>query len=357
MPPITHNAKINHLFWLTLFVLFCAAVYTLRSVLMPFVAGLIIGYLLDPVASRFEKMGLSRGLATTVVMLIAILVTVPTIILIVNMVNDQLTAFIIAIPRYVSALIKRLEPLFIELQNKFPDFNAESIKDYIRSNLSEKLRLAGRVAKGVASGSAAIISTISLLLITPIVAFYMLRDWKKFIAKIDGLLPRKVKPAIEVQAREIDRTLAAFIRGQLSVCLILGTFYAVTLYFFVGLELGLLVGFIAGIFSFITYVGTIVGLIISLILGFAQFSSLSPLLSIAIVFAIGQTLDGYFLTPKLIGDSVGLHPVWIMFALLAGGVLLGFLGLLLAVPLAAIIGVITRHAIANYKKSSIYLED
>ena len=191
------------------------------------------------------------------------------------------------------------------------------------------------------------VNLISLLLITPVVAFYMLRDWDKFIAKVRSLLPRKSKKSIEQQAREIDRTLAGFIRGQLSVCVILGSFYAVGLHL-AGLALGLLVGFL---------VGTISGFIISMALAFAQFDSLMPIISVAAVFMVGQFLEGNFLTPKLVGDNVGLHPVWVMFALLAGGVLLGFLGLMIAVPVAAIIGVLIRHAIMNYKKSSLYLED
>ena len=184
----------------------------------------------------------------------------------------------------------------------------------------------------------------------------MAKDANDYDQKERSLLPRKSKKSIEQQAREIDRTLAGFIRGQLSVCVILGSFYAVGLHL-AGLDLGLLVGFLAGIISFIPYVGTISGFIISMALAFAQFDSLMPIISVAAVFMVGQFLEGNFLTPKLVGDNVGLHPVWVMFALLAGGVLLGFLGLMIAVPVAAIIGVLIRHAIMNYKKSSLYLED
>ena len=157
------------------------------------------------------------------------------------------------------------------------------------------------------------------------------------------------------QARQIDRTLAGFIRGQLSVCVILGTYYSLGLYL-VGLDLGLLVGFIAGLISFIPYVGSIVGFLLSIGIAFAQFDSLMPILQVVLVFVTGQFLEGNFLTPKLVGENVGLHPVWVMFALLAGGVLLGFLGLMIAVPLAAVIGVLLRHAIENYKKSTLYLD-
>lgn len=207
--------------------------------------------------------------------------------------------------------------------------------------------------RSVITNGFALINILSLVLITPIVAFYMLRDWDTFVAKVDSLLPKQSKKSIEKQAREIDRILASFIRGQLSVCVLLGTFYAVGLYI-VGLDLGVLVGFLAGIISFIPYVGTIFGFVVSMAIAFAQFDNMMQILQVAGVFLVGQFIEGNFLTPKLVGDSVGLHPVWVMFALLAGGVLLGFLGLMIAVPVAAIIGVIMRHAIENYKQSSLY---
>lgn len=220
----------------------------------------------------------------------------------------------------------------------------------MRNNLANTLKLAGGVLRGIITSGFAIFNLISLLLITPVVAFYMLRDWDMFIAKVDSLLPRRSKASIREQARQIDRTLAGFIRGQLSVCVILGTYYSLGLYL-VGLDLGLLVGFIAGLISFIPYVGSIVGFLLSIGIAFAQFDSLMPILQVVLVFVTGQFLEGNFLTPKLVGENVGLHPVWVMFALLAGGVLLGFLGLMIAVPLAAVIGVLLRHAIENYKKA------
>jgi predicted PurR-regulated permease PerM len=181
----------------------------------------------------------------------------------------------------------------------------------------------------------------------------MLRDWNAFTKKVDSLLPKAYKKEIRTQAKEIDKIISSFIRGQLSVCVLLGTFYGIGLSF-VGLELGLLVGFIAGIISFIPYVGSIVGFITAMAIAFAQFSDWMPIAQVVGVFAVGQFLEGNFLTPKLVGDSIGLHPVWVMFALLAGGVLLGFLGLMIAVPMAAVIGVLTRFAISKYKQSSLY---
>ncbi len=349
-------AKSNRIFWLVLFLFFCAFVYILRSVLLPFVAGIIIGYLLDPLVDKFTKLKMNRTLATILVLVLVALIIIPAIILIINVIDSQLSVFISAVPNYVSALVKKFEPLLLDLKDMFPNIDAEKIREYMKDNMANNLKLIGKVLRSVVSSGMAIVNLLSLLLITPVVAFYMLRDWDKFVNKVKSLLPRKSKKSIEQQAKEIDRTLAGFIRGQLSVCIILGTFYAVGLHI-VGLDLGLLVGFIAGIISFIPYVGTISGFIISMALAFAQFNTFMQIASVAAVFLVGQFLEGNFLTPKLVGDNVGLHPVWVMFALLAGGVLLGFLGLMIAVPVAAIIGVLLRHAIMNYKKSNLYLED
>lgn len=343
----------NWVIWLTIFVFFCAAVYVLRSVLLPFVAGIIIGYLLDPWASKFEKWGINRTCATILVLLLVVLIIVPALILLFGLIDEQLGHFLKAVPAYLTALSRKIEPILIKLQDDFPGLQPEKIREYIRGNMANGIKLLGNVVKGVVTGGFALVNVLSLLLITPIVAFYMLRDWDTFVGKVDSLLPKHYKKSIEKQAREIDCILASFIRGQLSVCVLLGTFYALGLYF-VGLDLGVLVGFLAGILSFIPYVGTISGFVVSLAIAFAQFDNMVPILQVVGVFLVGQFIEGNFLTPKLVGDSVGLHPVWIMFALLAGGVLLGFLGLMIAVPVAAIIGVLMRHAIENYKESSLY---
>lgn len=351
-----HKTNRNWMFWLTLFVIFCISVYVLRSVLLPFVTGIIIGYLLDPFASRIEKLGLNRTFSTFIVLILVVIIVVPSLILLFGVIDEQLGRFINVIPQYIASFLKKLEPFMNELHQRFPSMEPEKIREYMRNNMTNNLKIIGGVFRSIITSGFAIFNLISLLLITPVVTFYMLRDWDKFINKVDSLLPRGSKKSVREQARQIDRTLAGFIRGQLSVCLILGTYYSMGLYF-VGLDLGVLVGFLAGIISFIPYVGSIVGFLLSLGIAFAQFDSLMPILQVVLVFAIGQFVEGNFLTPKLVGENVGLHPVWVMFALLAGGVLLGFLGLMIAVPVAAIIGVLLRHAIENYKKSSLYLDN
>ena len=271
------------------------------------------------------------------------------------MIDEQVGRFLGAVPEYAANFAKRVEPLFIELQDKFPGLEADKIREYIRGNLANGMKIIGSVVQKVVSGGFALVNLLSLLLITPVVAFYMLRDWDTFVTKFEGLLPKKSKKGIMQSMQEINTIIAGFIRGQLSVCVILGLYYSIGLKL-VGLELGLLVGFIAGVISFIPYVGSITGFVLAVILAFAQFNDVTHVMYVVAVFLSGQFLEGNFLTPKLVGDNVGLHPVWVMFALLAGGVLLGFLGLMLAVPVAAIIGVLLRNLIKRYKMSSLYLD-
>jgi len=348
--------KQNWIFWLVLFTLFCCFVYILRSVLLPFVAGIIIGYLLDPLATRFQKLGMNRTWATVAVMVIVILIIVPTAVLLINLIDEQLSIFIKVVPDYVTGFLKKVEPFLADLESRFPGMDVKRLQGNMRSGLSNNLEIFGKITRSLINSGMAIINLISLLLITPVVAFYMLRDWNTFVAKVRSLLPRRSKHSIEIQAREIDRTLSGFIRGQVSVCFILGSFYGICLHL-AGLDLGLMVGFLSGLISFIPYVGSISGFVISILLALAQFDSLLPVVNVVVIFLVGQFMEGNFLTPKLVGENVGLHPVWVMFALLAGGVLLGFLGLMIAVPVAAVIGVLIRHAIINYKKSNLYLED
>lgn len=343
----------NWIFWITLLVIFTSLVYILRSVLLPFVVGIIIGYLLDPLATRLEKLKINRTLATCLVLLLVAVILIPAFIALVGMIDEQLALFINAVPKYMEALSQKIEPIIANIQDNFPNFNQEKLREYLRGNMSNGLKLIGSLLRKLISGSYAVFNILSLVLITPIVTFYMLRDWNDFTKKVDSLLPKAYKKEIRTQAKEIDKIISSFIRGQLSVCVLLGTFYGVGLSF-VGLDLGLLVGFIAGIISFIPYVGSIVGFITAMAIAFAQFNDWVPIAQVVGVFAVGQFLEGNFLTPKLVGDSIGLHPVWVMFALLAGGVLLGFLGLMIAVPLAAVIGVLARFAISKYKQSSLY---
>lgn len=356
MVAVYRKVNRNWMFWLTFLVVFCVLFYVLRSVLLPFVAGIIIGYLLDPLTTKIQKMGLkNRTAATAAVMILVVLIVVPSFLLLIGVVNDQVGSFLDALPQYISRFVHKIEPFMLDLQERFPSLQADKVKDYLRENVANGMKIFGAVMQKVISSGFALVNLLSLLLITPVVAFYMLRDWHTFLNKVDDLLPENYKCTIRCLAKRIDRILAGFIRGQLSVCVLLGLFYSIGL-LIVGLDLGVVVGFIAGLISFIPYVGSIVGFVLSMGIAFAQFDSWAPIAQVVAVFVVGQFIEGNFLTPKLVGENVGLHPVWVMFALLAGGVLLGFLGLMIAVPVAAIIGVLVRYGIERYKESSLYLE-
>ena len=350
------SEKSNFGIWLVLFVLFCSAVYVLRSVLLPFVLGIILGYLFDPLATKLEKLKMSRTWATMFVFLIVILLAVPVFILLLGVVEEQLSVFISAVPKYISSFIQKLEPILQTLQEYIPALEPENMKEILSQNMSQTFTFSANLLQGLLKNSMAIVNVLSLLLITPVVAFYMLKDWDVFTKKVDNLLPRQSKKEIRSIFKQIDKALSGFLRGQVSVCVILGVYYALGLKL-IGLELGALIGFIAGLISFIPYVGSITGFVLSMLLAFSQFNDWEHIVAVVAVFLIGQFFEGNFLTPKLVGDKVGLHPVWVMFALLAGGVLLGFLGLMIAVPVAAVIGILIRFLLQKYKKSRLYLEN
>jgi len=345
----------NFAFWVLLFILFCSAVYVLRSVLLPFVLGIILGYLFDPLALKFEKLKFSRTLATVFVFIVVVLVAIPTLALLANVVNSQLSVLITVAPRYVADFAEKIEPVFQHLQEYFPSLQVGTLKETFFENMAQTFQFGGKILQGLFKNGMAFINVISLMFITPVVAFYMLRDWDMFVKKVDNLLPRHSQKNIRHIFKQIDKALSGFIRGQLSVCIILGVYYAVFLKV-IGLELGVLVGFIAGLISFVPYVGSITGFILSSILALSQFNGFSKLLGVIFIFLVGQFIEGNFLTPKLVGNKVGLHPVWVMFALLAGGVLLGFLGLMIAVPVAAVIRILLDEAIEKYKKSTLYMK-
>lgn len=357
MPSIKAKSRfyVNPYMWVVIFLTFFYLLYILRPVLMPFVAGILLAYLLDPLALKLQKCKISRTWATVLVCVTVILIVLPAIFLFLGMVENQVTLLVQATPKYLAMVLEKARPAIQNLTERFPELAGGNPEEIIKGNIGNGVKIAGSVLKGILANGFAFINLVSLLLITPVVAFYMLRDWDVFVRKFEDLLPKKSKKGIMDTMSEINVIIAGFIRGQLSVCLILGLYYSIGLKL-AGLELGLLVGFISGVISFIPYVGSITGFVLGIILAFAQFGDVAHVAYVVAVFMSGQFLEGNFLTPKLVGESVGLHPVWVMFALLAGGALLGFLGLMLAVPVAAIIGVLVRHLIKRYKLSSLYLD-
>lgn len=319
------------------------------DVLLPFVLGSALAYFLDPVADRLESMGLSRAMATAVITIVAILIFVIMALLVIpTLVAQAINLFEIA-----PDLTKRLSAFFVE---RFPSLLEEgsTLQSSITSIGTAVQERGGELLNTALSSAAGILNLIMLFVIVPVVAVYMLLDWDRMIAHIDTLLPRDHAHVVRRLARDIDKTLASFIRGMGTVCLFLGTYYAIAL-MLVGLQFGLVVGFIAGLVTFIPYLGALIGG--ALAIGLALFQFWGDWVSIGMVggiFVIGQVIEGNVLTPKLVGSSVGLHPVWLILALSVFGSLFGFVGMLVAVPVAAALGVVTRFAVEQYQLSLLY---
>ncbi len=340
--------------WIAGLAVFAVLLYLLSGVLMPFVAGLAVAYFLDPVADRLEKWGASRAVATSLILLAFFFTVAGGLVLLFPLLQGQVVGLAARLPDLISALRDQAEPLLRQLQAGLPADALDRLGEAAGAYAGEAVHWITRLLADLWSGGMAFISLLSLVVITPVVAFYLLRDWDLIVARLDSLLPMDMAPTIRQQVSEIDGAIAAFVRGQATVCLVLSIYYGAGLTL-IGLQSGLIVGIGAGLISFIPYFGAAMGLIVGLGIAIAQFGDWQPVVLVAAVFALGQTAESYLLTPKLVGEKVGLHPVWLIFALLAGGALFGFTGVLLAVPAAAVIGVMVRFGLSRYKDSSLYL--
>lgn len=341
------------LIWLVALAVFIFLLVTLRAILLPFVVGMAIAYILDPVCDMLERWGLSRKWATAVVTLLFVLLVVVALISIVPLLLQELTDFLSSLPDLIRQAQRRLIPLYETFRVRLHLPAISELNGIVQERLGNAMAWLAQALQELLGRGLALASLLSLFFITPVVTFYMLRDWDLLVGHIDGLLPRQHVEIVRSQMREIDRTLAGFARGQAMVCLTLATYYAIALGV-IGLPFGIVVGLTAGLLAFIPYVGATTGFVVSMAIALAQFDDWTRILMVVGVFVLGQAMEGNFLTPKLVGDRVGLHPVWIIFALLAGGALFGFLGLLLAVPTAAAIGVLVRFFIARYLASNLY---
>jgi predicted PurR-regulated permease PerM len=342
-------------FWIVFLFGIGLALFVLRDILLPFVAGFALAYLLDPLADRLERMGLGRLTATILILVVFVLVFILALVLLAPLVAHQLTAFGAKLPSYVA----RLQQLAAErggtiIERIGGPGALEEIQGSIGNLVGQGAAWFGRFLQGLWSGGQALLSVFALLVVTPVVAFYLLVDWDRMVATIDSWVPVTQRETVREVARDIDGAISGFLRGQATVCLILGTFYAVGLTL-IGLNFGALIGMTAGILSFIPYVGSLTGLLLSVGVAIVQFwPDWVWVVATLGIFVFGQFVEGNILSPKLVGASVGLHPVWLMFALLAFGSLFGFVGLLLAVPLAAAVGVVARHALRRYLASPLY---
>lgn len=347
-------ARQQTIYWGIAAVVFFTVLWRLGDVLMPFILGSAIAYLLDPVADRMEAWGLKRAWAVAVISVIAGLIFLLACLIIVPALITQSTQLIANTPQLIEKLSTQFRTAIEGTRLEQYVVDRETFQSYASDILGWMQQRAGGLAERVLSSFRGVISIAMLLLIVPVVAIYMLVDWDRMVAAVDDLLPRDHAPTVRRLASEIDRTLASFIRGQGMVCLIIGAFYTVALSL-AGLNLALVVGFVAGLVSFIPFVGAIIGAVLAIGLALVQFwGNWWMILIVAAIFQAGQFLEGNILTPRLVGNSVGLHPVMLLIALSVFGALFGFVGLLVAVPLAAMLGVLARFAIEQYKDSRLY---
>lgn len=340
-------------FWLAALAAIILLLWLLSEILLPFVAGLAIAYLLTPLTDRLERAGINRLVAALTIITVVVLAIIVLILLVAPLLGSQLSSFIDNIPGYVSKLRAVISDPSRPWVQKIVGAGLNSDKG-ISDLVSQGAGWLTTALKSLWSGGSALVSLFSLVVVTPVIAFYLIYDWHSMIRTADSWIPLHQRDTVRGLAREVDAAIAGFVRGQSAVCLVLGSFYAIALTV-AGLNFGLLIGLISGLITFIPYVGSMTGLILALAVAVAQFwPDYIPILIMLGIFLAGQFLEGNVLAPKLVGESVGLHPVWLIFALLAFGYLFGFVGLLVAVPLAATIGVLARFALRRYLDSSLY---
>jgi predicted PurR-regulated permease PerM len=351
-------------FWLVTALITASLLWLLSGVMMPFAAGLALAYLLDPLASRLERIGMSRLVASLFIVGISGLLIFSAVVSLLPLLLKQATQFIERLPAYATQLTdlfgrygdeinERLKPALDYLG--LPSLGGDNDAGLPKTSdlVSQGARWFGTLFASLWQGGQALIGIVSLLVITPIVTFYLLVDWPRLLSTLDNLVPVHHRDVVRRLALEIDGAMAGFLRGQSLVCLFLGLWYGLG-FTMVGLNFGMLIGITAGVLSFIPYVGSIIALILSVGVALVQGPGWGLLGLVLAVQFTGQFIEGNILTPRFVGGAVGLHPVWVMFALLAFGSLFGFTGLILAVPIAAIIGVLTRFGVEQYKVSTLY---
>ncbi len=326
------------------------------SVLAPFAAAAVIAYALDPPTTYLTRLGLPRGVAALSMILGMIFALLLFALLFYPLILAQIGLFVHRVPQYVHLLQGWAREAITDLQASFgSDVVNNRLRDLVSSQAGNMLSVVTSTLTGVIGSGMAIFNVLTLAVLTPVVGFYLLRDWQKVIRLVDSWLPRRYAGVIRAQAREVDRILSAWVRGQAMCCLILALYYAVALTL-AGLDLGLIVGMGAGLLSFIPYVGSITGGVTSIALALAQFPTWRGVILVACVLIVGQILEGYVIYPRFLGDRVELPAVWVIFALFAGGAAFGFLGIMLAVPIAATIGVLCRFWLRRYLASQLYLD-
>ena len=339
--------------WLILLLVLGGIVYLLSPVLMPFVAAALFAYLADPIVDRLERW-MGRGIAVSLVFLVMTIVVIGFVLVLVPFIERQISSFLTQLPVWVDWFQTRATPWLEARFGISPDIlDTQKLIGALQANWKEAGGFAAAVLARVSKSGLAVVGWALNLVMIPVVAFYLLRDWDVLVERIHAMIPRSVEPVVSQLARESDDVLGAFLRGQLSVMIALGVFYGVGLWM-VGVSVGPLIGMIAGLISFVPYLGAITGVLMGVIAALVQYQDWAHVALVLGVFVIGQTLEGYVLVPKLVGDKIGLHPVAVIFAVLAGGELFGFLGVLLALPVASVVMVVLRYLYKRYTHSELY---
>jgi predicted PurR-regulated permease PerM len=348
------NINRQVVFWIAALAGMLIFLLVFSRILLPFVGGMALAYLLDPLADWFERRGFSRLAATLTILVLLLIIIVALLVLVLPVLVNQLVLLIANLPTYLDRLDGLFQGVVSSSWAQSLGVDPEAVRSSISSFFSEGATWFTSVLGSIWSGGLAFINILALVVVAPVVAVYLLYDWDRLVGLVDSWLPRDHVDTIRMLARQIDRVIAGFVRGQALVSLTLGVFYATGLVM-LGVNFGFLIGLVAGVVSFIPYLGSTLGFVAAVGIALLQFwpDWVWPVAT-ATLFVIGQILEGYVLQPFFIGNNVGLHPVWLMFALFAFGLLFGFVGLLVAIPAAAAIGVLVRYGLARYLESPIY---
>lgn len=348
-----NNIRENSWFWLLVVALFVVFIWLFQSILAPFILGLAIAYLLNPIVTRLDAKGAPRWLSTLFILTLFLGVLVLLFAILVPVFVREAGQLIEILPSWISSAQYQLGIWATQWGFEWEAAPAQQIVENLQGQASNILQAGKGVVSGIVAGGMAVVSFMTFVFLMPIVAFYMMVDWPQITKKVDELIPLKSANVVRGVLAEIDSTLAGFIRGQLSVCLILGLYYGIALTI-IDLRFGFAIGIMAGVLSIIPYVGSVVGIVTSLAVAWFTTNDMVVVAVVGGIFAVGQFVEGNFLTPKMVGENVGLHPLWVIFALMAGGSIAGFVGMLIAVPVAAVIGVMVRFFLSEYHKSHYY---
>jgi predicted PurR-regulated permease PerM len=347
------TAQRHFIFWTLAFAAFMSFLFVFKSILLPFVLGLVIAYLLNPMVNSFARFKLDRGPAALLILFCFFAIVASLIAVLVPVLYRELVALSEDMPIYIDKASNIMQPYVENLRGFVSQDGGANLKELAGQHAATGLNAATKVLAGLAIGGMAIFDFILLVVVTPVVAYFMMKEWTHITRWTVDMMPRNDMNTILDLLHQIDRKLSGFIRGQISVAFILAVIYSIALAI-AGLKYGILIGFAAGLLSVIPMVGSAVGLITGVLVAWFQTGEWTFVAIIAAIFLVGQFIEGNFLTPKIVGDRIGLHPLWIFFALMAGGSLLGFLGLLIAVPVAAVVSVLAAFGIKKYKASSYY---